>query len=90
MLLLGSDLSDVPLTLGVMGVAVVDVGGVAVWHWAQGSSLRATTARNLSAGPNFILSIPVRCSSVNSGRPAPSILCSRKFYKEKQYCKSPL
>lgn len=81
MLLLGSVLSDDPLILGavvvvgaVVAVAVVAVKAAAATHCAQGSNRLATTALSFRAGPNFICNIPVRCSSVSSGNPDPSIL----------------
>lgn len=90
MLLLGSDFTEVPLTFDA--ILVGDVWALAIgalaWHWAHGSNRLANTAFIFNAGPSFICSIPVKWSSVSSGRPAPSILCSRKFCKEKRLLSS--
>lgn len=88
-LLLGSDLSAFPFTRGaklLFGGATGDADAVAAWQWAHGSSRLDSTAFNFSAGPSFICNMPVRWSSVRRGRPAPSILCSRKFWKQKKLC----
>lgn len=74
MLLLGSGFRAAPFILTLVGLA-----WACAWQLAHGSSLLARTALSLSAGPSFICSMPVRWSSVRRGRPAPSILCSRKF-----------
>lgn len=56
------------------------------WQWAQwrhtvhAPSLRASIARSFNAGPSFMPIGPVRWSSDNNGKDAPSIRCSRKFW----------
>lgn len=57
------------------------VGGVAQSAHGQGPPSRlASIDLSFRAGPSFMPSELVRCSSVSSGNPAPSMLWSRKFW----------
>lgn len=54
-------------------------------HGQGPPSRLASTERSFSAGPSFMPSECIRWSSVSSGRPAPSICWSRKFWLTKEY-----
>lgn len=53
-------------------------------HGHGAPSFFINTERSFSAGPNFIPNEFIKWSSVNSGKPDPSMHCSRKFYMHKR------